>query len=55
MHIGTVLHYINFKVEFSRLTLLMGNNGAGKSNVFCLIAAIRDLIQGANGALEMEL
>ena len=43
--------FVNFRINFDRLNLLIGRNGIGKSNVFTLIAAIRNLIQGQNQAL----
>ena len=43
--------FVNFRINFDQLNLLIGQNGSGKSNVFYLIACLRDLIQGQNMAL----
>ena len=37
---------VNFKIDFSSINLVLGNNGAGKSTIFSLIANLRSFIQG---------
>ena len=37
---------VNFKIDFSSINLLLGNNGTGKSNIFSLISVLRSFIQG---------
>lgn len=44
--------FVNFKVEFSSLNLMLGKNGSGKSNVFRLIFGLLEIIRGSNKALE---
>lgn len=42
--------FVNLRIDFEQINLLIGSNGTGKSNVFALIACIRDLILGVNPA-----
>ena len=44
--------FVNFRVEFSQLSLVLGKNGSGKSNLLRLIFHIRNLIMGSNRVLE---
>lgn len=37
---------VNFKIDFSSINLLLGNNGTGKSTIISLIAALRSFILG---------
>ena len=43
---------VNFRIEFDRISLLIGKNGSGKSYVFTLIAALRNLIHGNAETLQ---
>ena len=43
--------FVNFKVEFGRLNLVLGKNGSGKSNVFTLIFSLLEIVRGNNNAL----
>ena len=45
--------FVNFRIDFSRSNLLIGKNGVGKSNVFTLIASIRDVVIGGGRVLEV--
>lgn len=45
--------FVNFRIDFSRSNLLIGINGVGKSNVFTLIASIRDVVIGGGRVLEV--
>ena len=47
--------FVNFRIDFAQSNLLIGNNGAGKSNVFNLIAFIRDIILGNGNVIENAL
>ena len=38
--------FVNFKIDFSSVNLLLGSNGAGKSTLFTLLAQLRLFIQG---------
>ena len=46
--------FVNFKIEFDSISLLIGRNGGGKSNIFSLIASLRDLINGDKLALSVD-
>ena len=38
--------FVNFRLEFQELTLLVGPNGSGKSSVLYLLYALRQLLSG---------
>lgn len=38
--------FVNFKIDFSSINLLLGKNGTGKSTLFALLADLRQFIQG---------
>ena len=44
--------FVNFRIDFGKSNLLIGKNGAGKSNIFTLIASIRDIIIGNGNAVS---
>lgn len=44
--------FVNFRIDFDQSNLLIGKNGAGKSNVFALIASLRDIINGGGQRLN---
>ncbi len=43
--------FVNFKASFSQLSLVLGKNGSGKSNILLLIFQLRNLIQGRTRVL----
>ena len=43
---------VNFKIDFSSINLLLGNNGTGKSTIFSLISTLRSFIQGKINVTE---
>lgn len=44
--------FVNFKIEFDSLNLIMGKNGSGKSNTFDVIFSLVLLINGNNGTMS---
>lgn len=44
--------FVNFKVEFNRLNLMIGKNGSGKSNVFTLIFSLVEMVRGSYGVID---
>ena len=46
--------FVNLKIEFGQSNLLIGSNGVGKSNIFTLIASIRDVIRGCPNSVELN-
>ena len=45
--------FVNFRIDFDQSNLLVGKNGSGKSNVFALIASLRDIIRGGGQNLSV--
>lgn len=43
--------FVNFRAGFSQLSLVLGKNGSGKSNILFLIFQLRNLIQGRTRVL----
>jgi hypothetical protein len=37
---------VNFKIDFSKINILLGSNGSGKSTIFFLIYSLRAFIRG---------
>lgn len=46
---------VNFRIEFSKLDLLLGKNGSGKSNIFGLIFSLVEMIKGKPDAINTFL
>lgn len=44
--------FVNFKIEFKSLNLILGKNGSGKSNVFMLVFSLLDIIKGNTNAIN---
>lgn len=44
--------FVNFKVEFNKINLLLGKNGSGKSNVFSLIFSMIEIVRGNYGVIN---
>ncbi len=45
--------FVNFRIDFQQSNLLIGKNGAGKSNVILLIASLRSIICGGEQSLQV--
>ena len=45
--------FVNFKIDFSSVNILLGGNGTGKSTLFELIAGLRYFIQGKSSVEEV--
>lgn len=45
--------FVNFKINFSSINILLGGNGTGKSSLFELIAGLRYFIQGKSSVEEV--
>ena len=52
LYINNYKSFVNFRMDFNKSNLLIGQNGTGKSNVFVIIAAIRDVINGVSNIIN---
>ena len=52
LYINNYKSFVNFRMDFNKSNLLIGQNGTGKSNVFVVIAAIRDIINGVSNTIN---
>lgn len=52
LYVNNYKSFVNFRMDFNKSNLLIGKNGTGKSNVFVVITAIRNVIIGAPNNLN---
>lgn len=52
LYVNNYKSFVNFRIEFDQINLILGKNGSGKSNIFYLIFAIVSLIRGNNNTLS---
>ncbi|WP_026664629.1 AAA family ATPase [Butyrivibrio sp. FC2001] len=45
--------FVNFKIEFKQVNLILGKNGSGKSNIFSLTFSLLELIRGNKEAMRL--
>lgn len=45
-YVNNYKSFVNFKVEFDKIALLLGKNGSGKSNLFEVVSKLCRFING---------
>lgn len=53
LYVNNYKSFVNFRIEFDRLNLIVGKNGSGKSNVIGVVFSLMALINGNSNAMGL--